>query len=54
MKDKSTDKKPQTENTRGKYNDKLAVKGSFLDIIQASVKDANSKAVYKKKNEPKP
>lgn len=51
MKNKAADKKPQTENTRGKYNDRLAVKGSFLDIIQASVKDANSKAPAKK--EPK-
>lgn len=54
MKNKAADKKPQTENTRGKYNDRLAVKGSFLDIIQASVKDANSKTADKKKNEPKP
>lgn len=30
MKNKAADKKPQTENTRGKYNDRLAVKGSFL------------------------
>lgn len=54
MKDKAADKKPQTENTRGKYNDKLAVKGSFLDIIKASVEDANNKTANKKRNEPKP
>lgn len=51
MKNKPSDKKPQTENPRGKYEEKLAVKGSFLDIIKASVKDANSKAPAKK--EPK-
>jgi hypothetical protein len=54
MKNKPEDKKPQTENTRGKYNDRLVVNGSFLDIIKASVKDANSKTTDKKKNEPKP
>jgi|GEM_PF-2405778 len=54
MKNKTVDKKPQTENTRGKYNDRLAVKGSFLDIIKASVKDANSRTADKKKNKPKP
>lgn len=54
MKNKAADKKPQTENTRGKYNDRLAVKGSFLDIIKASVKDVNSRIAEKKKNEPKP
>jgi len=53
MKNKAADKKPQTENTRGKYNDRLAVKGSFLDIIKSSVKDANSKTADKKKHEPK-
>jgi hypothetical protein len=53
MKNKQTDNKPQTESTRGKYNDKLAVKGSFLDIIKASVKDASDKTADKKKHEPK-
>ena len=51
MKNKAADKNPQPENTRGKYEEKLAVKGSFLDIIKASVKDANSKVPAKK--EPK-
>lgn len=54
MKNKAADKKPQTENTRGKYNDRLAVKGSFLDIIKASVKNANDKTAEKKKTKPKP
>ena len=53
MKNKPSDKKPQTENPRGKYEEKLVVKGSFLDIIQASVKNANDKT-EKKKPEPKP
>lgn len=53
MKNKTVDKKPQTENTRGKYNEKLKVKGSFFDIIKASVKDANNKKADKKKHEPK-
>lgn len=48
------DKKVKVENPRGKYNEKLKVKGSFLDIIKASVKDANNKTADKKKNEPKP
>lgn len=54
MKNKAADKKSQTENTRGKYNDRLAVKGSFLDIIKASVKNANDKTAEKKKTKPKP
>jgi hypothetical protein len=53
MKNKAADKKPQTENTRGKYDEKLKVKGSFLDIMKASVKDANSKATDKKKKKEK-
>lgn len=53
MRNKPSDKKPQTENARGKYEEKLAVKGSFLDIIQASVKNANDKTTDKKKIEPK-
>lgn len=55
MKNKPTDKTPQKEKSkRGKYDDKLTVKGSFLDIIQASVKNANDKVAEKKKHEPKP
>ena len=33
---------------RAKYDDKLAVYGSFLDIMKASVKDANNKRAAKK------
>ena len=54
MKNKPTDKKPKAETPRGKYEEKLVVKGSFLDIIQASVKNANDKTAVKKKTEPKP
>ncbi len=40
---------PKKDKPRaGKYEDKLAVKGSFLDIMKASVKHADSKAVKKK------
>ena len=43
MKNKPIDKKPQTENTRGKYEEKLKVKGSFLDIMKAAMKEADEK-----------
>ena len=34
--------KPKKETKkRGKYDEKLAVKGSFLDLINASMKHAN-------------
>jgi len=51
MKNKPSDKTPKPDKQRGEYNDKLKVKGSFLDIIQASVKNANDKTAEKKKNE---
>ena len=53
MKNKSSSKTPKPEKQRGGYNDKLKVKGSFLDIIQASVKNANDKTAEKKKAMPK-
>ena len=34
-----------------KYDEKLAVKGSFIDLIQAAVKDAKNKTAEKKKAE---
>jgi hypothetical protein len=37
---KSTQTKPAPKK-RGKYEEKLAVKGSFMDIIGAAVNDAN-------------
>lgn len=54
MKNKTSNKKTEAENPRGKYEEKLVVKGSFLDIIQASVKNANDKTAEKKKTKPKP
>jgi hypothetical protein len=54
MKNKRSDKTPKPDKQRGEYNDKLKVKGSFLDIIQASVKNANDKTAEEKKLEPKP
>ena len=45
------DKKPELENIRGKYNEQLKVKGSFLDIVKATVKDADSKVNKKEKGE---
>lgn len=55
---KQTDSKPPSvkaekpeRNERGKYSEKLAVNGSFLDIIGAAIKDAKGKAGKKKKGE---
>ncbi|MBL7682729.1 MAG: hypothetical protein JNK00_05175 [Flavipsychrobacter sp.] len=39
-------KKPKE---RGKYEEKVVVKGSFLDIMQAAAKNANDKSAKKKK-----
>lgn len=41
-KDKPTKKRPEN------YEEKLKVKGSFLDIMKAAVKDANNKEPKKK------
>ena len=49
MKDKSLDKKPQTKKARGKYDEKLVVKGSFLDIMTAAMKEADEKPNKKEK-----
>ncbi len=38
---KSEDKK--TPKPRGKYDEKLKVKGSFMDVIKVVVKDAKNK-----------
>ena len=40
--------KPKKKPISEKYDDKLAVSGSFLDIIKASAKHADNKAVKKK------
>ncbi len=36
------EKKPTERKKRGKYDDKLHVKGSFLDLMKAAGKDAKS------------
>ena len=42
--------KKATERTkRGKYDEKLAVKGTFLEIMQASMKHADKNSKAKKK-----
>ena len=45
---KSTNKTTEKKK-RGKYDEKLAVKGSFLDIMQASMKHADKNSAPKKK-----
>jgi len=45
---KTVKKKAKKKNNRANgYNEKLAVKGSFLDIMKASAKDANKKSAKK-------
>ena len=49
MKQKTSDKSPKPENQRGEYDEKLQVKGSFLDIMKAAMKEADEKPKKKKK-----
>lgn len=44
---KAKKEKKETKK-RGKYDEPLKVNGSFLNIMQASVKDANNKSAPKK------
>lgn len=44
----SESKKPKERKKRGKYDEKLAVKGTFLDIMKAAAKNANDKSAPKK------
>lgn len=46
---KSTDKPSKPEMKRGQYDEKLQVKGSFLDIMKAAMKEADEKPKKKKK-----
>lgn len=46
---KAVKKKASPEKGRGKYDEKLAVNGSFLDIIKAAVKDTQKTTAAKKK-----
>ncbi len=49
MKQKETAAPAQPKKERSKkYNEKLAVDASFMDIMKASVKDANNNSVKKK------
>jgi hypothetical protein len=45
---KAIKKKAKPKKERGNYEEKLAVNGSFMDIIKASVKDAKKKSAKKK------
>ena len=46
---KTTEKTPKPEKERGEYEEKLQVKGSFLDIMKAAMKEADEKPKKKKK-----
>jgi|JI6StandDraft_1071083.scaffolds.fasta_scaffold317251_2 hypothetical protein len=46
---KTTEKTPKSEKQRGEYEEKLQVKGSFLDIMKAAMKEADEKPKNKKK-----
>lgn len=46
---KITDKTSKPEKQRGEYEEKLRVKGSFLDIMKAAMKEADEKPKKKKK-----
>lgn len=41
--------KSKPDKKRGSYDEKLAVKGSFLDIMNAAVKNADDESAPKKK-----
>ncbi|MBF9252163.1 hypothetical protein I2I11_02545 [Pontibacter sp. 172403-2] len=43
-------KKEGSKERPKKYDEKLKVKGSFLDIMKASVKDADKKSAKKKED----
>ena len=45
---KISDKTPKPEKQRGEYDEKLQVKGSFLDIMKAAMKEADEKPKKKK------
>jgi len=41
-------KKPIKSKRAKKYDEKLAVSGSFLDVVKAAAKNADNKSVKKK------
>jgi hypothetical protein len=46
----ATKKSPKPKKERAeKYDEKLKVNGSFMDIVKAAVKDADKKSAPKKK-----
>jgi hypothetical protein len=47
MSEENKDNKPKKAR-KNKYDEKLAVKGSFMDLVKASVKDADNKSAPKK------
>jgi hypothetical protein len=49
MKEQVSEKVPKPEKQRGEYEEKLKVKGSFLDIMKAAMKEADEKPKKKKK-----
>ncbi|MBL4586211.1 MAG: hypothetical protein JKX84_04015 [Flavobacteriales bacterium] len=46
----TSEKKPTGNKKRGKYDEKLAVNGGFLDIMKAAAKNANDKSEEKRSN----
>lgn len=46
---KATEKTPKPKKQRGEYDEKLQVKGSFLDIMKAAMKEADAKVNKNKK-----
>ncbi len=46
---KTTDKTPKPEKQRGEYDEKLQVKGSFLDIMKAAMKEADENPKRRKR-----
>jgi hypothetical protein len=49
-KKKQAAKKATKPKERGEYDDKIAVNGSFMDILKASGKHANNNSAKKKAN----
>lgn len=43
--------KKKDSKKRGKYADKVAVKGTFLDIMKAAAKNANDNSAPKKEHD---
>ena len=45
---KAEKKKPDEKKKRGKYDEKLAVEGSFMDIMKSAVKHREKNTAKKK------